>query len=62
MSPLAPDFAVAAVEAPEAGALPGGELGDCAYAPLMRNANVSAATIVFIRFFLGMEWRPEFIR
>jgi hypothetical protein len=49
---LASDFAIAAVEAPEEGASPGGELGDCAYAPLTRNADVSAATIVFIRFFL----------
>jgi hypothetical protein len=59
---LAPDFGIAAVEASEEGALPGGELGDCAYAPLMRNAYVSAATIVFIGFFLGMAECPEFVR
>jgi hypothetical protein len=59
---LAPDFAIAAVEASEEDALPGGELGICAYAPLMRNADVSAATIVFIRFFLAMAERPEFVR
>jgi hypothetical protein len=58
---LASDFVIAAVEAPEEGALAGDELGDCAYAPLMRNADVSAATIVFIRFFLGMADRPEFV-
>src|SRR5579864_7364420 len=43
---------ISAVAAPGEGAMAGEELGGCADAPVMRNADVSAAVIVFMRLFL----------
>src|SRR5579863_8261727 len=46
------DPVISAVAAPDEGATAGEELGACADAPVMRNADVSTAVIVFMRLFL----------